>query len=365
MTEPAPLVGATSGADTPDLLELTAELVDISSVSHHEQAIADHIGGLLDRVPGIDLTRIGDNLVARTNLGRRRRVVLAGHIDTVAPVGNHGARIEGDECHGVGSADMKSGLAVMCALARGGLEPVHDVTWVFYVAEEVAARFNGLRRIFEEAPELVAGDVALLLEPTGAVVEAGCQGTLRVGASWTGRRAHTARPWMGINAIHRLGPVLSSLDTYSGRRVTIDGCEYREAMQAVGVEGGVAGNVVPDRAVLTVNHRFAPDRREDEAIAHVREVIGDCDGFEVLDCSPAAAPGLSEPFLADLVRRSGSAARAKLGWTDVARFTARGIPAANFGPGDPELAHTPEERVTRQDIETVHRVLAALLTEPA
>ncbi|MHB8669930.1 MAG: succinyl-diaminopimelate desuccinylase [Acidimicrobiales bacterium] len=347
-----------------DLLELTAELVDISSVSHHEQAIADRVAELLDGIPGLDLTRIGDNLIARTNLGRPRRVVLAGHTDTVVPVGNDRARVDGDECHGVGSADMKSGLAVMCALARARLDPVHDLTWIFYVAEEVAARFNGLGLLFEQVPELVAGDVAVLLEPTGAVVEAGCQGTLRVAAEWAGLRAHTARPWMGRNAIHRLSDILSRLDSYSGRRVVIDGCEYREAVQAVAVEGGVAGNVVPDRVVLTLNHRFAPDRTDDEAISHVRGVVGDCDRFEVLDCSPGAPPGLRDSFLADLVKRSGKPARAKLGWTDVARFAARGIPSANFGPGDPELAHTPEERVGRKEIETVHRVLGALLTEP-
>ena len=141
----------------------------------------------------------------------------------------------------------------------------------------------------------------------------------------------------------------------------IDGCEYREGLQAVFVDGGVAGNVVPDRAQLLINHRFAPDRTPDEAEAHVRDVMGEADEITVLDVAPGARPGLDHPLLAALVARSTEPPRAKLGWTDVARFAARGVPATNFGPGDPNVAHAADERVTRAELEKVHSVLKSLL----
>ena len=252
---------------------------------------------------------------------------------------------------GCGTSDMKSGLAVMLALAGAVRDPAVDVTWVFYEAEEVDARFNGLKRLFEERPDLLEGDVALLGEPTDGVIEAGCQGTMRLRIVLRGARAHTARPWMGRNAIHRVGGLLGDLDRYQERRPVIDGCEYREAVQAVRIEGGVAGNVVPDEVVLLVNHRFAPDRTPDEAEAHLRELCAPWveadDVVEVVDVADGAAPSLDHPLLAALVARNDLVVRAKLGWTDVARFAAHGIPAANFGPGDATLAHTADERVGR------------------
>jgi succinyl-diaminopimelate desuccinylase len=353
-----------------DLLVRTAELVAIASESHQERAITDHLEGVLRaRAPWLRLDRHGDNLVARTALGRPMRAVLAGHTDTVPANGNFPGRIEGDVLHGVGSSDMKAGLAVMLELACTLRDPAVDVTFVFYEAEEVAARFNGLGTLFAERPDLLAGDVALLGEPTDAMLEAGCQGTMRAEITFAGARAHTARPWMGRNAVHRLAGVLGRLAAYEGRRPVIDGCEFREAMQAVRVEGGVAGNVVPDRAVLTVNHRFAPDRTVDEAEAHLREVtatdLGDGDRFEIVDSSPAAAPALTHPLLSALVSRNDLEVRAKLGWTDVARFAAHGIPAANFGPGDATIAHTAGEYVRREPIERCYEALARLLTDGA
>jgi succinyl-diaminopimelate desuccinylase len=350
-----------------DLLELTARLVDIESESHHEAAITDWLEVELRRCSAwLQIDRVGHNLVARTSLGLQHRLVLAGHTDTVPINANLPARIEGDVLWGCGASDMKSGLAVMLELARHVVTPSVDVTYVFYEAEEVAAEFNGLGRLAAERPDLLAGDVALLGEPTDGVIEAGCQGTLRARLKLQGQRAHTARPWMGRNAIHRMGEVLVRLADYRERRPVLDGCEYREALQAVHVEGGVAGNVVPDTATLVINHRFAPDRSPELAEAHVREVVGDLleagDEFEVVDCSIGAAPSLDHPVLAALIRRNGLPVRAKLGWTDVARFAALGIPAANFGPGDATLAHTRDERVHREAIERTHAALADLLT---
>jgi succinyl-diaminopimelate desuccinylase len=348
-----------------DLLAFTAELVDIPSVSHHERAIADHIEKLLRAVAWLEVDRLGDNVVARTALGRPQRLVLAGHVDTVPVNGNDRARIDGDVLHGLGSCDMKSGVAVLAELARTVSAPAVDVTYVFYECEEVEARFNGINRLFADRPDLVSGDAAILAEPTGARVEAGCQGTMRIEVTLGGERAHTARAWLGRNAIHRLGEVLSRVSAYEPRRVTIDGCEFREGLQAVRVEGGVAGNVVPDRAVVWLNHRFAPDRTAEEALAHVRAVVGEVDGFELVDVAPPAAPALGHPLLAALVTRTGQVPRAKLGWTDVARFAAHGVPATNFGPGDPNLAHTAGEHVTRADLEAVHTAFGELLEHGA
>jgi succinyl-diaminopimelate desuccinylase len=349
-----------------DLLARTAELVDIASVSHDEGAITDFLAARLADAAGLDVTRVGNNLVARTSLGRSQRIVLAGHTDTVPVNGNAGAHVDGDVLWGLGSADMKAGIAVLVELARTVSSPSRDVTYVFYECEEVDARFNGIGRLFAERPDLLAdADVAVLGEPTAGLVEAGCQGTLRMSFAYEGQRAHTARAWLGRNAIHRLGPALRALESYRARTVTIDGCEYREGLQAVRVSGGVAGNVVPDRAELVVNHRFAPDRSAEDAEAHVRSVIGqagEADEVALLDVAPGAAPALDHPVLAALVAGSGHPPRAKLGWTDVARFAAHGIPATNFGPGDPDLAHTADERVERASIDAVFATLRELLT---
>ncbi len=351
-----------------DLLALTAELVDIASVSHHETALVDHLQARLQG-RGLEVVRIGDELVARTLLGRPSRVVLAGHTDTVPAQGNAGARVEGDVCWGVGAADMKAGLAVMVALAEGlseaPSEPAHDVTYVFYSGEEVAAEHNGLARLLRERPDLVQGDVAVLGEPTGGAIEAGCQGTLRMEITLRGSAAHTARPWVGRNAVHRLGPVLGAVAGFEERRPVLDGYEFREALQAVSVSGGVAGNVVPDRATLTVNHRFAPDRSPEQAEAAVRALLSPVlepgDEVVLVDVAAGAPPALDHPLLRGLARRRGLERRAKLGWTDVARFAAVGIPALNLGPGDPLLAHTAAERVDRAALEATFAVLAGLL----
>lgn len=352
-----------------DLLQRTAELVATPSVSLDERGLADLVEAELREIAGLRVDRVGDNVVARTDLGHDTRLVLAGHLDTVPPNGNAEPKIDGDTLWGLGSADMKGGLAVMLALAHTVTNPALDVTWVFYAGEEIASMHNGLAHLFRDRPDLVAGDVALLGEPTDAVIEAGCQGSMRVAITLTGHRAHTARPWMGRNAIHRAGRLLTALEAYEPRRPVLDGCEFREAVETVAIEGGVAGNVVPDSVVLTVNIRFAPDHTPEQAEAQVRAL---CDGvlepddeWKVVDMAPAAPPSLDHPVLAALRDRSNLAVRAKLGWTDVARFAAAGVPAANFGPGDPTLAHTAEERVERASIDATYEAMLALLTNGA
>lgn len=354
---------------------LTAALIDIRSESRDEAAIADAVeAALREQTDGFEVVRDGNRVLARTDLGRERRVLLAGHLDTVPIADNVPHRWEAgpdgagsDIIHGCGSVDMKSGDAVFLHLAATLEQPRHDLTLVFYDCEEIAAQYNGLGVIEREMPQWLDADVAILGEPTGGLIEAGCQGTLRVRVSTAGTRAHTARAWMGDNAIHRLGGLLGVLAAYEPRRVDIDGCEYREGLQAVAVTGGVAGNVVPDAASVDVNFRFAPDRNAEQAVEHVREVIASAPGgdelaVEVTDLAPGALPGLSNPAAAELVAAADGRFRAKFGWTDVARLAARGVPAVNFGPGDPSIAHMRDEHVPVAQIHEVHRVLRDYLS---
>ncbi|HLI24620.1 MAG TPA: succinyl-diaminopimelate desuccinylase [Acidimicrobiales bacterium] len=349
------------------LLQATSELVAVPSVSHQEQALADLVEDRLRAVGGLEVVRLGDNVVARTRQGRPTRLVVAGHLDTVPPAGNGYPRQQGDILWGLGSADMKGGLAVMLRLAAHLPEPSCDVTYAFYAGEEVERAHNGLLRIDRDSPDLLKGDAAILGEPTGARVEAGCQGVLKLDVTIGGRRAHTARPWMGANAIHRLAPILGAVARYRPRRPVLADCRYEEALQAVAVAGGVAANVVPDQARLHLNHRFAPDRDAAAAEAAVRALIeplldaASGDRLEVVDSAPAAPPGLEHPLLGRLREASGQPPRAKLGWTDVAFFAERGIPAVNFGPGDPEVAHTADERVEASQLAAAYRALHLVL----
>lgn len=349
-----------------DLFRLTAELVDVPSESFAEGPLVDLIEADLRSLDHLTVDRVGDNVVARTELGRGLRVVLGGHTDTVPANGNARARVEGDVLWGLGAADMKGGLAVMLELARRHTAPAMDVTYVFYAREEVAAAHSGLAELVELRPDLLRGDVAFLGEPTDGAIEAGCQGVLRLEVVLDGARAHTARAWMGRNAIHRLGALLSLLEDYEPRRPVILGCQFHEALLATHVEGGVAGNVVPDRATIRLGHRFAPDRTVEEAEAHVREVLSvvveEGDEVTVIDSSPAAWPALDHPAVAALVHRHDLAVSAKLGWTDVARFSAMGVPAVNLGPGDATLAHTAEERVGRDSLDRAFAALDDLLS---
>ena len=350
---------------TADPADLTARLADIPSVSGEEGELAAAVEVALRALPHLEVVRSGNTVLARTSLRRQARVVLAGHLDTVPVNGNLPVRRVGDELHGLGTVDMKGGDAVMLHVAAALTAPRHDLTFVFYDCEEIEADRNGLGRVERELPEWLAGDLAIVCEPSNAVVEAGCQGTMRAELRATGRRAHTARAWMGVNAIHALEPALRTLAEYRAREVDIDGCRYREGLQAVRVGGGVSGNVVPDEAVLTVNFRFAPDRSAADAEAHLREVFGiGTAAFDltVTDHAPGALPGLSAPAAGELVTAAGGEPVAKLGWTDVARFAALGMPAVNFGPGDPTLAHTREEHVPVAQLHRCVEVLTRFLT---
>jgi succinyl-diaminopimelate desuccinylase len=355
-----------------DVLALTRALVDIPSVSGTEEQLADAVEAALRGLGGLEVERVGDAVLARTNLDRPTRVVLAGHLDTVPIADNVPSRLDEDAglLYGCGTSDMKAGDAVMLRLAARfgvpGAEPAHDLTFVFYDNEEVDAALNGLGRVARERRGWLYGDLAILLEPTDGEVEAGCQGTLRAVLDVPGRRAHSARSWLGVNAIHGAAGILATLGAYRAREVEIDGCTYREGLNAVRIAGGVAGNVVPDECRVEVNFRYAPDRDEDAAEAHVREVFAEAIEagvhLAVVDNAGGALPGLSHPAAAAFVAAVGRPARAKLGWTDVARFAAFGIPAVNYGPGDPTLAHTREEHVLVDRLQPAEDALIAYLS---
>ena len=325
----------TVAVPSPDLAARTLQLVDVPSESRSESAAVELVRELM---PGAPVYDDGEAL-----LYGEGPVVLAGHLDTIPAQGNIPGRIEDGVVHGLGSSDMKGGVAVMLRIASEVTEPSRDLTFLFYECEEIDGKYNGLARLAENSPDLLAGDFAVLLEPTNGAIEGGCKGTLRVEITTKGIAAHSARPWKGHNAIHDAAPVLARLSAYEAETITVDGLDYHEALQAVGISGGIAGNVIPDRCVVTVNYRYAPDKDTEAALAHVRQVF---DGFEVelTDAADGARPGLLLPAARAFIEALGVQVNAKEGWTDVARFSVLGIPAVNYGPGDPNLAHMDDER---------------------
>ncbi len=347
-----------------DVVELTRTVCDIESVSGDEGPLADAVEAALRRLPHLEVLRDGDAVLARTALGRPERVVLAGHLDTVPVAGNLPTRLEGGAESGVlvgrGTADMKGGVAVQLKVAAALAAPSRDVTFVFYDNEEVEADRNGLGRLARTHPDWLTGDLAVLLEPTSVGIEGGCNGTLRAEVVTRGVAAHSARWWRGVNAIHEAGRVLARLQAYQPREVEVEGLVFREGLNAVAIAGGIAGNVIPDSCRVVVNYRFAPDKDLTSAEAHVREVF---EGYEVtvVDGADGARPGLDRPAAAAFAAAIGAAPSAKYGWTDVARFSALGIPAVNFGPGDPSVAHADDEHVPVAQLRACERALLTWL----
>ncbi|MGW9588650.1 succinyl-diaminopimelate desuccinylase [Microbacterium sp. NPDC055455] len=346
-------------------VDLTRTICDIPSVSGDEGTLADAIFATVSPLDHLEVYRNGDTIVARTNLGRAQRAVIAGHIDTVPINGNVPTKditVDGEPfLWGRGTVDMKAGVAVQLKLAAELVAPRVDVTWMWYDHEEVDADLNGLTRLARTRPDLFAGDFAILGEPSNGEVEGGCNGNLRAMVRTTGVRAHSARAWIGENAIHKAAPILGRLADYRPRDVEVEGLVYREGLNAVRIGGGVAGNVIPDLCEVEVNYRFAPSRDVAEAERHVRDVFAGFD-VEIVDAAAGARPGLDAPLAQEFLRAVGAEPRPKYGWTDVARFSALGVPAVNYGPGDPHLAHHDDERVAIAQIEAVERGLRAWLT---
>jgi succinyl-diaminopimelate desuccinylase len=336
-----------------DVAELTRELVDIESVSGNEGQIADAIEQALASCPHLSITRDGNAIVAKTNLGLPKQVVIAGHIDTVPVAANLPSKLMSFEREqviwGRGTVDMKAGLAVMLKLAAEITKPVMDVVWVFYDQEEIEATKNGLGRLVRNHPELIKGSFAILCEPTAATIEGGCNGTMRVELALSGIKAHSARPWMGSNAIHKLGGALQILNAYIPEEIEVDGLIFRESLNAVMVSGGVATNVIPDQATLTLNYRFAPSRSVEDATEYLKKMFPDND-FSVVDSASGARPGMNSPEAMAFVDAVQAPVNPKYGWTDVSRFSEMGIPAVNYGPGDPNKAHADDENVPASQI---------------
>lgn len=361
-SEPAPVLDPAS-----DVAHLTAALLDIGSVSGNEAPIADAVERVLLRLPHLEVVRDGDTVLARTHLGRAERVILAGHLDTVPLPTTAGSRgtvpssWDGTTLYGRGATDMKGGVAVQLALAAALTAPSRDITYVFYDHEEVEASLSGLGRVAVSYPDWLVADFAVLLEPTDGTVEGGCNGTARFEVHLAGRAAHSARAWMGENAIHAAAEVLGRLRDHEPATVHVDGLDYRESLNAVRISGGTAGNVIPDSTVIEVNYRFAPDKSPEDAEEYVRTLL---DGFDVVrtDAAAGARPGLQHPAAAAFVAAVGAAPKPKYGWTDVARFSALGIPAVNFGPGDPLLAHTDDEHVEADAVRACLRALREWLS---
>ncbi|WP_434613924.1 succinyl-diaminopimelate desuccinylase [Arthrobacter sp. A5] len=354
-----------------DVARLTADLIDIQSVSGDEGPLADAVEAALRTLPHLEVLRNGDAIMARTRLGRAERVILAGHLDTVplptvpgsrgtVPARWDGAPHENAVLYGRGATDMKGGVAVQLALAATVTEPTKNVTFIFYDHEEVEASKSGLGRLARDQADWLQADFGILLEPTNGTVEGGCNGTMRVEATTRGKAAHSARSWMGENAIHAAADILARLRDYQPQTVTVDGLEYREGLNAVRVKGGTAGNVIPDECVVEINYRFAPDKTPDQAEAVVRALL---DGFDVVrtDAAAGARPGLNHPAAASFVAAVGAEPKPKYGWTDVARLGELGIPAVNFGPGDALLAHSDDEHVAAEDIRACLRALGRWL----
>ncbi|RLP76427.1 succinyl-diaminopimelate desuccinylase [Mycetocola tolaasinivorans] len=345
-------------------IQLTQDLCDEASVSGGEAHLVDRLVATLEGFEHLELIRHGNTLTARTNLGRAQRVIIAGHVDTV-PINNNlpvqRVEIDGiDHLVGRGTVDMKAGVAVQVLLAAELIEPAVDITWMWYDNEEVSSDLNGLRLLAEARPDLFVGDFAILGEPTRSEVEGGCNGTVRIEVRTRGKRAHSARAWVGENAIHAAAPILAALAAYEPQQIEVEGLVYREGLNAVGITGGIAGNVIPDECMVHINYRFAPNKSADEAIAHLEELFGQWD-ITVVDRAEGARPGLDAPLAKRFLEALNVPALPKYGWTDVARFSALGIPAVNYGPGDPLRAHADDERVDVAEITACERGLRAWL----
>ena len=345
-----------------ELSKLTLDLVNISSVSKDEKSIADSIAAALKKIGHLKITRVNNSIVAQTNFGNKQRVVIAGHIDTVPANNNFPGKINNSEVIGLGSVDMKSGIAVALKLASEITSSNYDVTYLFYESEEIETKFNGLELITKQQKDLLDCDFAILMEPTNGILEVGCQGSLRFEVSTSGKRSHSARWWNGENAIHKTNKILEILNNYKSREPEIDGHKFREGLQAVKVNGGIAGNVVPDSVTISINHRFAPDTSIDQATQNMKTLFKDFN-FQLVDAANAAPTGLSNQLIKEFVSNIGKNIAPKFGWTDVARFANAGIPAINFGPGDPNLAHHPEEKVLISQINDVYESLKNWLTK--
>lgn len=335
---------------TSSLADTLAWLVDIPSETGNETAIRD---ALADRLADLPARLVNRSLVVGDP--GPGKVILAGHTDTVPLQGHVGARIEGGRLHGLGATDMKGGLAVMVHL----LEDLGTgyLVGVFYAGEEGPLSGNDLGMILDEIPEMLQAEAAIVMEPTNREVHAGCQGSINARVGFVGEPGHSARPWRAENAVTKAGPFLTMMHGLEAEPHPIEGLDFKEVMSVTRATGGVANNIIPGRFDLNVNYRFSPDRTMADAIERLRQVCAEADDFEVVDTAPAAYPEISHPLFSLLIESTAAPVAHKQGWTDVAQFAERGVPAINFGPGETALAHKPGESIDLSDLDWAHQVL--------
>jgi succinyl-diaminopimelate desuccinylase len=333
-------------------------LIDIPSPTGAEDALRDAIA---ERLSGLVPQIIGRSVVVGHRTGRPL-ISLYGHLDTVPEQDNLPARVAAGRVHGLGASDMKGGLAVMVALLED--ESVRngpfDVIGVFYDAEEGPAAGNGLERVLDEAPLLLASEFAVVMEPTDGELQLGCQGTINARVEFHGVSAHSARPWLGENAITKAGSWLAVMHERGWRDVEVAGLTFKETFAVTLADGGVAANMIPPRFVLNLNHRYPPDRSVEEAEAMVREACAAADSVEIVDRAMAAPIPEDNPHLGRL-RGLVSTVSAKTAWTDVARLAARGLPAVNYGPGEVAQAHKQDESAPAATLEQCFGVMKEFL----
>ncbi len=347
-----------------DLTDTLVELVDTPSVIGDEgrlcTAIAERLLASLDRDA---VERLGNSLVA----GRRTDkplLTLYGHIDTVPDQGQGPARVEGDRLYGLGASDMKAGLAVMIHLLEDAAvtSGPYDVIGVFYDKEEGPAHENGLIEVLERAPWLADAEFAVVMEPTDLELQLGCQGAINARGVFTGAAAHSARPWLGENAVTKAGAWLAALHDRPPERVDVAGLEFLEVLSVTRAEGGIANNVIPPRFEVNLNYRFPPTLDLDAAEARLRKLVAGVDELKVTDRAPAAGVPDGNPHLERLAAASGAARTAKQAWTDVARLAAVGVPAINYGPGETAQAHQPGESVPLENMYVAFQAMRDFLT---
>jgi succinyl-diaminopimelate desuccinylase len=339
----------------PSLASTLAWLVDVPSQTGNEGAIRDELAA---RLVGLPLHTVANSLVVGDP--GPGKVLLVGHTDTVPLQGHVGSRIEDGRLYGLGATDMKGGLAVMVHLLEDlGTE---RLVGVFYAGEEGPMVGNELGMIFEMLPELAEAEAGIVMEPTNRELHAGCQGSVNATVSFLGEAAHSARPWLGVNAITRSGEFLTMMDGLKPEPHPIEGLQFKEVISVTTASGGVANNVIPSRFDLNVNYRFSPDRTLEEAVERLRELCASADVFEVADSAPAAYPEVSHPLFQVLAETAAASVSHKQGWTDVAQLAARGIPAVNFGPGETALAHKPGESIDLTDLDWAYQALAGVLS---
>ena len=349
------------------LAQTTLTLVDTESISRNEGAIVEVVKAMIDTL--VPTLATDDSLFfASERTEGRPFVVFAGHLDTVPPQGNIPGRITNGAVHGLGASDMKGSLAVMIELARRlGRERSQgaiDTGFLFFAREELSVEESPITGLLEASVELREADLVVVMEPTSNAIQLGCLGNLNADVTFSGTSSHSARPWLGSNAIHEAIGALQAVVTSPAREVTVDGLNFYEVVSITGITGGIARNVIPDQVTCHVNFRYAPNRSPDAAEERLRALVGPDAGFKVISNAPPARVATANPLVDRLRIATDAAVEPKQAWTNVAEFSAAGIDAVNFGPGAPEYADRADEQVAIGELVRSLSSLERFLDDP-